>query len=66
LQSGTGYESSKDILSPCHIPKQFVGKEKLNKNKTTPARLTESFKKQNFIMSHDQIMLLHFLRALDN
>jgi len=56
-----GYGSSKEILSPCHILKQFIGKEKLNINKMTPARLTEYFKKQNFNMSHDQIRLLHFL-----
>jgi hypothetical protein len=53
LQYGRGYGSSEDILSPCCTPKQFSGKEKLNKNKITPARLKENFKKQNFIMSHD-------------
>ena len=37
-------------------PKQFIGKEKSNKTKMTPARLTENFKKQNFIMLCDQIM----------
>jgi hypothetical protein len=49
LQSGTGYGSSKDIPSPCHTPKQFIGKEKLNENKMTPARLTENFEKQTLL-----------------
>jgi hypothetical protein len=44
LQSGRGYGSSEDILPPCHNPKQFIGEEKLNKNKTTLPRLTENLK----------------------